>query len=87
MSTIVRLAVRTLGSRMICTPLETASMPVYVPPPSEYARTKSSSAPKAPSDAIVCPQVDVRLVRDRADVADVPADGDEQEHACVTRTA
>ncbi len=28
MSTIVRLAVRTLGSRMMGTPFETASMPV-----------------------------------------------------------
>ena len=35
MSPIVLLAVLTFGSRMICTPFETASMPVYVPPPSE----------------------------------------------------
>ena len=34
-STIVRLAVCTRGSRMMPTPFETASMPVYVPPPSE----------------------------------------------------
>ena len=34
-SSIVRLAVCTRGSRMMPTPLETASMPVYVPPPSE----------------------------------------------------
>ncbi len=35
MSPIVRFAVRALGSRMIGTPFETASIPVYVPPPSE----------------------------------------------------
>ena len=35
MSTIVRLAVCTRGSRMMPTPFDTASMPVYVPPPSE----------------------------------------------------
>jgi hypothetical protein len=34
-STIVRRAVSTLGSRMICSPLLTASMPVYVPAPIE----------------------------------------------------
>jgi hypothetical protein len=45
---IVRFAVRTRGSRMICIPFETASIPVYVPPPSEYARTKSASAPIVP---------------------------------------
>ena len=33
--TIVRLAVRTRGSRIMPTPFETASMPVYVPPPIE----------------------------------------------------
>ena len=50
--TIVRLAVATRGSRIIPTPFETASMPVYVPPPSEYARMKSfkvASVPSAPA--------------------------------------
>lgn len=49
MSTIVRFAVSTLGSCMMPTPFETASMPVYVPPPSEYARTISLIAPRAES--------------------------------------
>ena len=35
MYAMVRLPVWTRGSRMICSPLETASIPVYVPPPSE----------------------------------------------------
>ena len=56
-STIVRFAVCTRGSRMIWTPFETASMPVYVPPPSEYARTKSSSVPNAPSEPTVSLEV------------------------------
>ncbi len=48
-------AVRTFGSRMIVwTPFETASMPVYVPPPSEYARTNRSSAPIVPSEVTAC---------------------------------
>jgi hypothetical protein len=32
---IVRLAVWTRGSRMMPTPFDTASIPVYVPPPRE----------------------------------------------------
>jgi hypothetical protein len=44
----VRRAVATRGSRIIETPFETASIPVYVPPPSEYARTKRPNAPSAP---------------------------------------
>ena len=84
-STIVRLAVRTFGSRMIWTPFETASIPVYVPPPSEYARTKSMSAPIDAERRRWC-AVEVRRWsrRDRADVADVAEDRDEQEHACVS---
>jgi len=35
MSAMVFLPVATRGSRSIETPLETASMPVYVPPPIE----------------------------------------------------
>ena len=38
---------------MMGTPFETASMPVYVPPPSEYARTKSLSVPSMPRPATV----------------------------------
>ena len=37
---MVRLPVCTFGSRMMAMPLETASMPVKVPPPSENARMK-----------------------------------------------
>ena len=51
---MVRFPVSTLGSRMIGSPFETASMPVYVPPPSEYARMNSSSSPPSPSDAAPC---------------------------------
>jgi hypothetical protein len=35
MRTMVLFAVGTRGSRISPTPLETASIPVYVPPPSE----------------------------------------------------
>ena len=41
-STIVRLPVRTRGSRMMPRPFETASIPVNVPPPSANARKKIS---------------------------------------------
>ena len=37
MYVMVRFAVATRGSRMIWSPLDTASMPVYVPAPIEYA--------------------------------------------------
>ena len=48
MSTIVRFAVATRGSRIMPTPFETASMPVYVPPPSEYACMSSLSVAEHP---------------------------------------
>ena len=35
MRAMVRLAVATFGSRIMARPLETASMPVYVPAPME----------------------------------------------------
>ena len=45
---MVRFPVRTRGSRSIDTPLETASIPVYVPPPSEYARRRISMSGRNP---------------------------------------
>ena len=51
MYVMVRLPVSTFGSRMMGSPFETASIPVYVPPPSEYARRKTSSMPVNPSVA------------------------------------
>ncbi len=49
-SSIVRLAVRTRGSRMMPMPLDTASMPVNVPPPNEKARMNTSAIPSRPAD-------------------------------------
>ena len=77
--TIVRFAVRTFGSRMICTPFETASMPVYVPPPSEYARTKSIKAPNVPSEVIVCPKFMLVACATVADLAEVSEDRQHEE--------
>ena len=37
------------GSRIKGSPFETASIPVYVPPPSEYAWRRTSMSPPAPS--------------------------------------
>ena len=71
-SSIVRLAVRTRGSRMIAMPFDTASMPVNVPPPSENARRKTSATPtEAERVQIVrrAPRRDRR--RDLAGVAEV----------------
>ena len=51
MYVMVRLAVATFGSRMIWMPFETASIPVYVPAPIEYARTNTANSPTAPSSA------------------------------------
>ena len=47
-STMVRLPVRTRGSRMMPRPLDTASIPVNVPPPSANARMKISSIAPSP---------------------------------------
>jgi len=47
--TIVLFPVWILGSRIICMPFETASIPVYVPAPIENARKKIASSPIAPT--------------------------------------
>ena len=48
---MVLLPFWTRGSRKIWRPFETASMPVYVPPPMEKARRKSKAIPPRPSVA------------------------------------
>ncbi len=47
----MRFAVSTFGSRMIWRPFETASMPVYVPAPIEYASTNVPKIAPSPSEA------------------------------------
>ena len=49
MYAIVRLPVSTRGSRRIAVLLETASIPVNVPPPSENALRNSAMTPSFPS--------------------------------------
>jgi len=49
MYAMVRLPVSTRGSRRMAVLLETASMPVNVPPPSENALRNSASTPSLPS--------------------------------------
>src|SRR5664280_1492133 len=51
MRNIVCLPVFTRGSRSIVTPFETASIPVYVPPPIEYARRMTNASGQKPIDA------------------------------------
>ncbi len=68
---MVFLPVWTRGSRRIWRPLDTASIPVYVPPPMEKARRKRKNIPPPPKVTSPVRKSVWILLGHGADLADV----------------